>query len=378
MRNHKNLKSLLLVTVLSGCSFFPFWEDEDPSKDNKEYENIANADIDAAYTFSSNLQKESKIYPLSTGRSFYVSNLGSEDNDGLSANTPIRFRDIKSLNLIPGDSVLFQCGETYSGSLTLSELKGDDDNPITFASYGEGEKPIITARSDVLTFKKSSNVVVRDLHIKVEGLDRMQYPNNLRNGILFLYDNVGTLKSRNIYICDNVVEGNGVSYNLMGITIQGEERTHASSPSEVLTNCYINGNEVFNVGRSGIRCSGWVYNDNVNNNQGKLDYYKNFHVDNNVVYNVGCMGIYVVACTDSTMNRNLIHDTGLYDQNQLMEGECGIMALSTKNCDIMFNEIYNIYDAKTGYDSMAIDIDWNTYNVNVQYNNVYDILFIFV
>ena len=133
MNKNKSLKSLLLVLMLSGCSFFSQTKDE-----NYKYENIAQAQADAKYTFSSNLKQEGKVYPYSIGRSFYVSNLGSEDNDGLSENAPIRFRDVKSLNLIPGDSVLFKCGETFSGSLTFNELMGDDDNPITFASYGEG------------------------------------------------------------------------------------------------------------------------------------------------------------------------------------------------------------------------------------------------
>lgn len=368
MKKSSILKTLLLVSTLTGCGLF----NNNSENNNLKFENIANAKADASFTFSSSLTEEKEIYPISTGRKFYISTLGSSDNDGLSENSPKKFKDIKTLDLLPGDSVLLRCGDTFSGSLTFTGLSGSDDNPITFASYGTGAKPIISARSDVLTFKSSSNIVVRDLHIKVEGLDRLKYPSNIRNGIIFLYNNVGTLKSKNVYICNNKVEGNGVSYNLMGISIQGEEKTHASSPSEVLSNCYITGNEVFNMGRSGIRCSGWVTNDSVNNNQGRIDYYRNFHVDNNVVYNIGCMGVYIAACTTSSMNRNLIHDTGIYTENQLMEGECGIMALSTKDCDIMFNDIYNVYDQNTGYDAMAIDIDWNTTNVNVQYNKVYN------
>ena len=44
-------------------------------------------------------------------------------------------------------------------------------------------------------------------------------------------------------IFDNIVEGDSVSNNIMGITIDGLENNHASTPSEVLTNCYINGND---------------------------------------------------------------------------------------------------------------------------------------
>ena len=129
-------------------------------------------------------------------------------------------------------------------------------------------------------FESCGNIVVRDLHIKVVGLDRRENATLARNGIIFNYETVGNNKYKNIYICDNIVEGSSVNDNLFGISVQGVEQTHKTSPTEVLTNCYINGNEVFNLGRSGIRCSGWVNNDQINNNQGKLDYYKNFFVDN--------------------------------------------------------------------------------------------------
>lgn len=340
---------------------------------NYKYENVANKIPDAQYEFSSTLKKEGTIYPLSVGRKIYVSNLGSDDNDGLSETTPIRsISKINAMTLIPGDSVLFRKGDTFEGALILNDLAGEDENPITFSSYGEGDKPIIQNASTVMKFNKCSNVVVRDLHVKVFGVDRLLNPGDCRHGINFQYDFVEDKKFKNIYICNNVVEGDSVSNNIMGITIDGLESTFASTPSEVLTNCYINGNEVFNMGRSGIHCSGWLTNEKTNQNQGRIDYYKNFHFDNNVVHHVGTIGLYIVACTDSTMNRNLIYETGIYDQNQVMEGECGIMALSARNCEIMFNECYNMYDQKTGYDAMGIDIDWNTENVVVKYNYVYD------
>jgi hypothetical protein len=72
------------------------------------------------------------------------------------------------------------------------------------------------------------------------------------------------------------------------------------------------------------------------------------------------------------MNRNLIYNTGTSEATDLMEGECGIMALSCKDSNIMFNEIHDVYDQNTGYDAMGIDIDWNTTNVNVQYNYCYN------
>ena len=341
---------------------------------NLGYTPIVDANIDYEFSFDSNLPESKPVYPLSNGKKYYVSASGNDDFDGLSENTAIKTLDaVNKLELVPGDSVLFKKGDKFNGEIRFDGLRGSDDNPITFASYGdENTKPVIESNSTVMLFEKCDNIVVRDLEVNVIGLDRLAENTVCYTGIHFSYNYVGKEKYKNVYICDNTVLGNGLSSNVMGITVDGTENTVSSTPQYVLTTCYITGNEVANLGRSGIHSGGWLSNEKVNQNQAKLDYFKDFHFDNNVVHHVGCMGIYIAACTNSTINRNLIYDAGAYDQNQLMEGECGIMALGTDNCQIMFNECYNIYDSKTGYDAMGIDIDWNTNNVLVQYNYLHD------
>ena len=42
--------------------------------------------------------------------------------------------------------------------------------------------------------------------------------------------------------------------------------------------------------------------------------------------------------------------------------------------DIMYNVTYNNFDASLNFDTMGIDIDWNTNDINVQYNHTYDCL----
>ena len=355
---------LLVILLCSACT----------TVENYAFTPIANQAADYEYSFKSDLPEEKPVYPLSSGRKFYISSSGNDSNDGLSESTPIKSLDkVNSLDLKPGDSVLFKKGDLFEGIIRFTNLRGSDDNPITFASYGDGtSKPIIEADKTVILFEKCDNIVVRDLQVNVNGMDRMAENSECISGIQFSYSFVGNQKFKNVYICDNNVLGNGVSYNIMGITVDGTERTVESTPKNVLTTCYVTGNEVSYVGRSGIHSGGWLTNESVNQNQSLLDYYRDFHFDNNYVHHIGCMGVYIVACTNSTINRNLIHDTGIYDVNQLMEGECGIMALGTENCQIMFNECYNIFDQKTGYDAMGIDIDWNTNNVLVQYNYLHD------
>ena len=73
----------------------------------------------------------------SANRIIYVSNDGSDSNNGLSEDAPIA--TISKLNIIglnEGDVVLFRRGDEFRG-----KIKGSSG--VTYSSYGEGAKPII-------------------------------------------------------------------------------------------------------------------------------------------------------------------------------------------------------------------------------------------
>lgn len=356
----------LLIGTLCGCS-------SGSNMKNEGYVSVKGMKETHSFSFSSSLEDEEKLYPLSNGDTYYVSSSFTGISNG-SLEAPFKtLEEVNALSLKAGDSVLFHKGETFKGNITFTNISGEDDNPITFASYGEGERPIIESFTNhTINIEAASNIVVRDLKVKVKGVDRGQYPNDCRMGIRFYYSYVGENKYRNIYIINNEVEGSGTQDNIMGIFISSLESTAERSPRRVLTNAIVQYNNVHDVGRSGIVASGWLSSEKFNQNNALMDLYQDFYFNNNVVYNVGCIGMYILGCTNSTINRNLIHDTGLYTENQVMEGECGIMAIGTKNCDILYNECYNVFDQQTGYDAMGIDIDWNTINVNVQYNYLHD------
>lgn len=369
------------LLAISGCSLnFSVESAESITKpDNKPYSDIVNQECDGEYIFSSSLNTSISLFPLSKGTTYYFSNDGDDNNIGTISTSPYKsLNKANSLNLLPGDSVLFRCGDTFTGNLSYSGLKGVEDNPITFASYGEGAKPIITNgsinndNSDVVSFIKASNIVFRDLEVDVFSKDRLSNGTNCINGICFRYPYVQKEKFENIYIVNNVVKGNDIGANAMGIVIQSDEATVATSPHGVLTHGIISYNEVSNLGRSGIHSGGWLYQQTINQNEGLIDKYYDLHFDHNIVHDVGCMGIYPMDVTDATCNYNLVYNTGMYDKNQTMEGECGIMTLCAQNVDVMFNEIHHCYDQHTGYDAMGIDIDWNCNNINVQYNYCHD------
>ena len=71
------------------------------------------------------------------GMIYYVSNNGSDQNDGKSPETAWATLDkVNSSAIKGGDAVLFECGSLFRG--TISTVSN-----VTYASYGEGQKPII-------------------------------------------------------------------------------------------------------------------------------------------------------------------------------------------------------------------------------------------
>ncbi len=46
-------------------------------------------------------------------------------------------------NILPGDSILFRCGDTFSGTISITK-SGTAANPIIIGSYGTGNKPVFS------------------------------------------------------------------------------------------------------------------------------------------------------------------------------------------------------------------------------------------
>jgi hypothetical protein len=80
---------------------------------------------------------------------YYVSNAGSDSNNGTSTATPwATLSKVNSGSFVAGDSILFRRGDTFYGSFTTT-WSGNSTNSIVFAAYGTGANPIITGFSTV-------------------------------------------------------------------------------------------------------------------------------------------------------------------------------------------------------------------------------------
>lgn len=89
-------------------------------------------------------QDNSEKLPV-TGTRYYVSHSqGSDDNDGLSPETPWRtLRKVSSYAFQPGDGIFLKCGDVWEGDYVDLTVGGTREKPIYFSSYGTGTRPWI-------------------------------------------------------------------------------------------------------------------------------------------------------------------------------------------------------------------------------------------
>ncbi|MBF0344422.1 MAG: VCBS repeat-containing protein [Nitrospirae bacterium] len=104
----------------------------------------------------------------SWAQSYYVSSsTGSDSNDGLTQDRPMMsITKINSLNLRPGDRVLFKCGDTWRVETLIITKSGTEVDPVTFSSYPEGcaSKPSISGSRAISGWDEyNGNIFVADL-----------------------------------------------------------------------------------------------------------------------------------------------------------------------------------------------------------------------
>ena len=96
-----------------------------------------------------------------TGRRYYVSRSGSDSNSGTSPSQPWRtVGRVNGARLRPGDGVLFEGGQTFSGATLRPGSSGAAGRPIVFGSYGKDQATITQGvwfiDHDYLTFDNLS------------------------------------------------------------------------------------------------------------------------------------------------------------------------------------------------------------------------------
>ncbi len=171
-------------------------------------------------------------------QTYYVSPGGDDDSPG-TKDQPFRTIDrVNTLNLNPGDAVLFRAGHIFEGTILLDSTdSGKEGQDVVIASYPEGRATIDGGMHSALRSDGCSHLLIQNLEFSGDGRNN----GNTENGIFI---NNG----ENIHV-DNV-ETSGFQHSGL--------RLHICDNSKI-TNVYAHDN-----GFAGIHVTGTTINDPVN------------------------------------------------------------------------------------------------------------------
>lgn len=283
---------------------------------------------------------------------YYFSNDGSDSNDGLSPNSPLK--DPTPYFNISGASLLFKSGDVFY----LNEISITNGH-IMISSYGGSEKAVL---SGLKTSNNTYTNVAGDVYSV--GIDDTEIGALIENGKYnwsrvsrqdYLsksgdyYFDAGT---RTLYKKSNSnIEGTSVQYSLgqNGIKLVGA------------SNVVIQNVEICNYGRHGVNIGSSCSNITVENcyvhDIGGAELFTNVKYGNAIqVWSDNCHDI---SITNNTVTN--IYDTGITAQNSKTSGAVG----NTTNIRITQNKVSNCYWGMEFYNnqpsySAEVYIDSNT------------------
>jgi hypothetical protein len=160
------------------------------------------------------------------GTTYFVSAAGSDTNSGTSSAAPWKsLSKVNSIVLMPGDTVSFRRGDTWTGGVVTTQ-SGTEAAPITLIGYGTGNAPTITGG-------KSGNCIrINGNFTTVDGL----------RGVSCGYAGISVTGDR------NTVRNSSASNNAVGIKA-GTGSDFGKYTGNVLTN-----NNIMNVLTQGTNC----------------------------------------------------------------------------------------------------------------------------
>jgi hypothetical protein len=116
------------------------------------------------------LKKPGEKEMLFESRAYYFNNTGNNMNDGSHANPWKTIDKLNSMQLKPGDTVYFEAGQTFDGSILIDSVdSGSGDKYIVITSYGNGKAVINGGDSTALTAYKAKFMQVSNLRFLGSG-----------------------------------------------------------------------------------------------------------------------------------------------------------------------------------------------------------------
>lgn len=308
------------------------------------------------------------------GTTYYVSATGNDANAGTSPTTAWRsLAKVNASTFGPGTSIALQGGQTFTGCLTFTPTNvpgSSATSPFTLTSYGTGQGTI-----------KSNCSGTYSAAITADGVNGFTITNlSLLNGgstsagVLLQNNQSTTAPTRNLTIQGSTITGfaqlDAASSFGGQISILGFTTNNTYGPLDdvkIRDNRLSGASKTSNAG-SGI--AGWGGGQNITN----------VVVERNIVWNLGmrpkndAAAITANGWDGAVIQHNRVHDIGANVTS--CGGASGIMAYTSKNIAIRYNEVYAVEPvpslAAGACDFDGIDLDGGVQNSVVEYNYTHD------
>ncbi len=283
--------------------------------------------------------------PDSVPATYYVSPTGNDAAAGTAAAPWKTIAKANTITLAPGDSLLFQGGATFAGTLRPRGTGGTAAAPITIGSYGTGQATIV-AGTDFGIYAYNCGGLHID-NLAVVGTSSATAESAMQDGIrLECNAAVTTFAPVSVTRCD--VSG----FYRSGVMVLQD------LPNTAFAASAITGNNLHGNGFSGVYTWG--------PDTGRL---ANLYVAANAVHdNAGdgtrtCSGngIVISGTTGAVVERNVAYANGVGGK-----GGCGIWGYSSDHLTIQYN--VSAHNRTVAQDGDGFDLDDGTSNSVLQYN----------
>jgi hypothetical protein len=303
---------------------------------------------------------ESRLLPATA---YYISPLGDDTNSGTSPADAWQSIDRVNQQVFgPGDSVNFQGGAGYQGSLLFGpQDAGTPDNPITVTSYGPGRATILPGTGVGILIQDTGGFTISNLNVTGSGMDT-----NQDYGIHLLNDGAGgTVPGyfNHLYLDSLDVSGFG-NY---GVTIDCQSNTSGFQDVQ-LTNSQLHDNLL-----GGLVMFSPYYYDTTTTAQmvqglyvGHVNAYNNPGSPTSPVGSGN--GLLIAGVNGGVVERCECHDNG---GPQAHGNVGGILVTDSTAVVVQYNEAY-ANRTGTNTDGDAFDLDWDTTGCTLQYNYAHD------
>ena len=293
-----------------------------------------------------------------TPNTYYISSTGNDASSGTSIlNAWASISKLNTINIKPRESVLFEGGASFSGTINLDASDANDkNNPVLISSYGTG-KATINSTAEGLIAYNTQGFTLSNLIFVGSGINT-----STSRGVWVKVDPLGDVQFYNILIKDLEI----TQYGTTGLAINSNP---ASTTNTGFNNLVVDGVYVHHVRDKGIV----VYGDKVTQSSVGLPHH-NITIKNCKLHD---MPGYADATSHrgsgivmSHVDGGLIENCVSYNNgsaNSHVGGPGGIWAWACNNIIIQKCESYNNSNG-TGIDGFGFDFDGGITNSIFQYN----------